>query len=73
MISRLQKHNFKWEDKPYDALVKEYPKCKCALKWWCNNNASRFNISRNKYLKEFILHNPPTFKISNKWTKKKIV
>ena len=66
MISRLQKHNFKWEDKPYDALVKEYPKCKCALKWWCNNNASRFNISRNKYLKEFILHNPPTFKISNK-------
>ena len=27
MISRLQRHNFKWEDKPFDELYKEYPDC----------------------------------------------
>ena len=36
-ISRLQRHNFKWEDKPFDVLYKEYPKCKAALRWWCND------------------------------------
>ena len=67
MIQRLQRHNFKWEDKPFDELYKEYPKCKVALQWWCNCNISdRFNISRNKYLKEFMIANPPQFKISNK-------
>lgn len=67
MLSRLQKHNFKWEDKPYDLLVKEYPKCISALKWWCDVKGFKgLNICNNKYLKEFILHNPPTFKISSK-------
>lgn len=74
MISRLQRHNFSWEDKTFDELYKEYPKCKTALKWWCNCNISdRFDISRNKYLKEFIIANPPKFKISDKccWYAKK--
>lgn len=72
MIHRLQGHNFKWEDKSFDELYKEYPTCKIALNWWCNHSEknkgeeSRFNISRNKYLKEFMLQNPPQFKISNK-------
>lgn len=67
MIARLQRHNFKWEDKPFDVLYKEYPKCKTALLWWCNSNISnRFDISRNKHLKEFMMANPPQFKISNK-------
>lgn len=72
MISRLQKHNFKWEDRTFEELYAEYPKCKIALNWWCdhseenNGKPSRFNISHNKYLKEFILQNPPDFKISNK-------
>lgn len=67
-ISRLQKHNFKWEDKPFDELYKEYPKCKVALRWWCNDwgEGSKFNIAYNTYLKEFMIANPPTFKISNK-------
>lgn len=70
MISRLQRHNFKWEDKAFDELYKEYPKCKVALQWWCNCNISnRFDISRNKYLKEFMISNPPQFKISNKCCK----
>lgn len=71
MIGRLQRHNFKWEDKSYDELIKEYPKCKSALDWWCNTKGenSSFNISRNKLLKEFLIHNPPKFKISNKCCK----
>ena len=67
-ISRLQKHNFKWENELFEVLIKKYPNCKVALKWWCNaaGEGSRFNIERNKWLKEFIMANPPTFKISNK-------
>lgn len=64
-MSRLQKHGFKWEDKPYDELIKEYPKCQSALRWWTNSHDSdQFNIRRNKLLKEFIISNPPTFQIS---------
>jgi 3'-phosphoadenosine 5'-phosphosulfate sulfotransferase (PAPS reductase)/FAD synthetase len=68
MIQRLQGHGFKWEDKPFEELLVEYPKCKAALKWWCNLNGerSRFNISYNKLLKEFMVAYPPTFSISNK-------
>lgn len=68
MISRLQRHNFKWEDKPFNELLKEYPKCKAALRWWCNEwgEKSKFNIAYNTWLKEFMIENPPDFPISNK-------
>ena len=75
MIERLQKHNFKFEDKSFEVLLEEYPKCKVALKWWCNQHetkndgVSKFNINYNKHLKEFMIANPPTFKISNKCCK----
>ena len=71
MISRLQKHGFKWEDKPLEELIKEYPKCKSTLMWWCNayGDKSRFNINYNKLLKEFLIANPPDFFISNKCCK----
>lgn len=67
-IMRLQKHGFKWEDKPYEELCKEYPKCLAALKWWCNEygEKSKFNIAYNKHLKEFMMQNPPSFMVSNK-------
>lgn len=70
-MERLQNNNFKWVDKSYEELIQEYPNCSSALKWWCNDkgrgmDTSFFNINRNKYLKEFIIENPPTFKISNK-------
>ena len=67
-ISRLQKNGFKFEDEDYEHLLIKYPKCKSALKWWCNEcgEGSSFNIHRNKWLKEFMSQNPPTFKISNK-------
>ena len=82
-IGRLQSYNFKWEDKPYEKLVKEYPKCVSAIKWWCNQytvlngitNISWFDIGRNKYLKEFLIKYPPNFPISNKcckYAKKKV-
>ena len=74
-ISRLQNHNFQWEDKPYSELSVKYPKCTAALRWWCNEwgENSRFNISHYPWLKEFIIANPPNMKISNKcchYTKK---
>lgn len=80
-IERLQRHNFKWEDKPFEELMEEYPNCKCGIMWWCNQcilksgHNSRFNISRNSYLKEFLIAHPPTFRISNKccmYSKKKV-
>lgn len=69
-MSRLQRHNFQWENESFDVLYKKYPKCKSALQWWCNvNQSDNFNIQRNKYLKEYIVQNNPTFKISNKCCK----
>ena len=74
-IDALQKHNFIWKDKPFEELAKEYPKCVSAIRWWCNRYITKkqlrtsFNINRNKYLKEFLVKNPPTFKISNKCCK----
>ena len=67
-VSRLQRHNFKFEDKPFNELIKEYPRCKVALKWWCNlwGEGSKFNINYNAWLKEFMVENPPTFLISDK-------
>lgn len=66
-ISRLQKHGFKWEDRSFEDLYAEYPRCKSALRWWCNGwseNSSQ-NIKRYKWLKEFMIENPPDFRISD--------
>lgn len=66
-ISRLQKHGFSWEDKPFEELYAEYPRCKAALRWWCNlwGKNSKLNISNHIYLKEFMVANPPDFSISD--------
>ncbi len=68
MIYRLQSHNFQWEDEPYEVLMERYPNCKTALAWWCNisRDTSMYTIDRASFLKEFMIQNPPTFKISNK-------
>lgn len=72
-IERLQGHGFKWEDESFEDLYKKYPNCKAALRWWCNDFAgtkrkggSSFNISSIPFLKEFMIENPPWFRISNK-------
>ncbi len=65
-IGRLQRHGFQWEDEPLDRLLQKYPKCKVALRWWCNGwgENSKFNIDSTPYLKEFLMQNPPKFLIS---------
>lgn len=75
-MMRLQNHGFHWEDEPFDVLLRRYCKwdekkqdwigCKSALMWWCCENQSILNITRNKYLKEFLMEYHPDFKISNK-------
>ena len=75
MIERLQKDNFDFTNEgkqTYEELILKYPDMKGALTWWCNKypardgQNSKFNISNNKYLKEFMIENPPDFKISAK-------
>lgn len=75
-LETLQKRGFQWEDEPYEVLIERYPKTVNSLKWWCNQRTVRdgyktstFNIHYNAYLKEFLIQNPPTFKISNKCCK----
>ena len=70
-IENLQAHGFNWEDEPYEVLVEKYPNTKDGLNWWCNRSkpskeyvTPRFNIDLFKYLKEFMVENPPWFKIS---------
>lgn len=69
MIERLQKHNFDFHNDgnlPYEELIKKYHNCEIALQWWCNHHTGKFTISKDKYLKEFMIDNPPNFRISNK-------
>lgn len=52
-------------------MAEKYQNCQSALNWWCNKNgvdgrASPYNIERVSGLKEYIIQNPPTFRISNK-------
>ena len=74
MINRLQRHNFKFEDKPYEELIKEYPKIISSIKWWCNKyevekGTPTYNIAYHKWLKEFLVANPPAFPVSMKCCK----
>lgn len=71
-IMRLQRHGFQWEDEPYEDLIQRYPKCTSALRWWGSVNtapgykSSWFSIDRHRFLKDFIIQNPPQFNISTK-------
>lgn len=68
-------------DKPNKKAVeidgKWYGGCVSAILWWCNvqeklpwgtdkSSNIKFCISRNTWLKEFMIKNPPTFSISSK-------
>lgn len=67
-IERLQRHRFSWEDEPLDVLMKKYPNCQSSLEWWCGEKGknSGYNISQNRYLKEFMVANHPPIDISAK-------
>lgn len=83
MLARLKRAGFKWEDKSYEELLREYPNEKTGVRWWCSwyleqrhfSYPSQFDVRRNKWLKEFLIKNPPTFDISSKcctYAKKKV-
>lgn len=67
-INCLQNNNFDFAGDgwaTYEELSAKYPRIKSVLKWWCNQkDKPRFNIARESFLKEFLIENPPTFKIS---------
>lgn len=71
-MGRLQAKGFQWEPDPYEVLVERYPNSSGYLKWWTSErsetepNLSPYRISRNKWLREFIIENPPWFPISDK-------
>ena len=88
-IEQLQRAGFLFEDKPFEELVQLYPGIKESISWWCNQNKPRmlkksgkdfdgtsmFDINRYKYLKDFLIQNPPRFKVSASccdWSKKKV-
>lgn len=83
MINILQRNNFKFENAPFEELIKKYPNCKSALKWWTSEytktkkfkKPSMYDINYNKYLKDFLIEQPPNFNISSnccKYAKKDV-
>ena len=64
---RLQKHGFQWENAPLSELLRKYPRCQSALRWWCNEwgQGSQMNIRRHRWLREFMTKHPPDFPISD--------
>ena len=80
-LGTLQRHGFMWDDGDMDSLIARYPDMPMStLKWWTNayqtksGVPSSYCIGRNKWLKEYVMDNPPTFRISAdccKWAKKR--
>lgn len=75
-IGRLQNAGFDFKNdgnKGYEELTRKYKGCRSALFWWCDQHEhgadSMFNISHFPYLKDFLIENPPDFKISEKCCK----
>ena len=72
-IGRLQRIGFDWSDEPEDVLLKRYEHAHSIrhIKWWTNGyetyrgGVSKYTIANRKWLKEFIMENPPTFPISD--------
>ena len=74
-VARLQSVGFKWENLPYAELVGTYGKQSSSLKWWTDSvtkdrsKPTRYDIGFKKHLKEFMVENPPWFRISSKCCK----
>ena len=66
-ISRLQNVHFDFSDMGFDEMLESFPTAKAAVYWWHNwFKCDSFNINQHRYLKEFLIKYPPTFKISDK-------
>lgn len=61
IIHRLQRNNFKFKEdgnKSFEELKRLYPHSIGSVQWWTNSYRSdRYNIRRNKGLKEFLMEN----------------
>ena len=72
ILGRLQAHDFDWHDTAENATTDKYGRCKSALDWYfCRrppsvNGKPTYQISRFKLLREYIMANPPDFKISDR-------
>jgi 3'-phosphoadenosine 5'-phosphosulfate sulfotransferase (PAPS reductase)/FAD synthetase len=72
MLHRLQKHGFDWNDSPENATEEKYGRCKSALDWYfcrrplSRSGKSKYQITRYKLLREFLMENAPGFSISDK-------
>ena len=74
ILYRMRIKNFDFKNdgnKTYEELIQKYPKSESLFKWWCNkydlpDKPSKFSINATPYLKEFLIQNPPNFKISGK-------
>ena len=72
MLYRLQRHGFDWHDTSEAATTEKYGRCKSALDWYFSrrppsaSGKSKFDISRLKLLREFIMAHPPDFAISER-------
>lgn len=72
-LGNLQSGGFGWDDRPLAILRMAYPQCQeSSLKWWSNEYRTKsgamssYCIGRNKWLRDFVVENPPWFPISHK-------
>jgi len=68
-INSLQNNDFNFKDdgrRSYEELAQKYPRITSVLKWWCNLKQKDFSISKYAYLKDFIIENPPDFRVSQR-------
>lgn len=69
MMSRLQQHDFDWKDRPYEEQLNHFDRCKSAMKWFSNargiTKTHKWDIKQNKWLREFLIENPPDFQVSD--------
>ena len=72
-MGTLQRHDFGWDDATLPILKLRYPSApESSLKWWCNSYQkthgayNSYCVNYNRWLGEFIIDNPPWFKVSSK-------
>lgn len=66
-IERLQKHNFDFNNDDFNKNYSNYPKCKAALRWFCNDFPhKKYNIDNNKLLRNFLISTDLKCSISDK-------
>ena len=73
-IENLQRHEFDFQDRPFEEQLKLFNQnggASASLKWFTNQygdktkyKKSSWNVEYNTALKEFLIQNPPRFKVS---------